>query len=345
MRHTQYVRTKIDMAEYRSTGRELRKSPKGILIGLILIALTAGGAFYARKVLNNLYSLEANDEEQDIEVPDVSSETDSEPTIEYGRVLISKQRIRRGPLMLINDSFPTVDAEDGLVSVFEQKNEYLTVRDMQVYLMDEAMDALNQLAADFYAETGHADLLVREGYVTIESQKQLYEADLRQSGGSSSNVPMPGCNEFETGYTFELSLFVNGAFQDFTGEGDYAWILEHCAEYGFVQRYPEGKSDSTHVSDRPWVFRYVGKPHAWFMYKNKYSLEEYIELLELHPFDGEHALISDQYGKQYEVYYVSVDPDDPEPDAVIPMPIGYQYTYCGNNKHGFYVTIDLDTGA
>ena len=333
------------MAEYRSTGRELRKSPRGLAAGLFLIALTASGALFASSVLNNMVSLEPDDsEEVEILVPDMPEESEESSQIEYGSVRISKERIRRGPLMIISDSFPTEDAEDGLVAVFEQKNEYLTVRDMQVCLMDEAMDALNRMAADFHAATGHADLLVREGYITKETQKQLYEADLQLTGGSSSALyAMPGCSEFESGYTFELSLFVNGAFEDFTDEGDYAWVLQHCAEYGFVQRYPEGKSAYTHVSDRPWVFRYVGTPHAWYMYKNKYCLEEYTELLEMHPFEGEHAVITDQLGRSFEVYYVSVDPDDPEPEAVIPMPIDCQYTYTGNNKHGFYVTVNLES--
>lgn len=340
-------RTTKHMAEYRSTGRELRKSPKGLIVGLFLIALTAAGAFYAGNVLNNMVSLEPDDsDEAEISVPDMSEMSEESSRIEYGSVRISKDRIRRGPLMLVNDSFPTEDAEEGIVSVFEQKNEYLTVRDMEVRLLDETMDALNRMAEGFHTATGHADLLVRDGYITKDAQKRLYEADLQMTGGSSSALyAMPGCSEFESGYTFELSLFVNGAFEDFTDEGDYAWILQHCAEYGFVQRYPEGKSEYTHVTDRPWVFRYVGTPHAWYMYKNKLCLEEYTEMLEMHPFESEHALISDQLGREYEVYYVSVDPDDPEPDTVVPMPIDCQYSYTGNNKHGFYVTVNLETAT
>lgn len=335
------------MAEYRSTGRELRKSPRGLVPGIILLVLVTGSAFFGSKVLNNMVSLEeANTPEIEIEVPEISEEAESSNVIDYGSVSVSKQRIRRGPLMLINDDFPTEDAETGIVSVFEQKNEYLTTRDMEVYLLDEAMEALNQFAKGFYDATGHTDLLVREGYITKEAQKKLYEADLQKTGGNSSDLyAMPGCSEFESGYTVELSLYVDGVFQDFTSEGDYEWLIRNCAEYGFIQRYPEGKSEFTHVSDRPGVFRYVGVPHAWYMYKNKYCLEEYTDLLEQHPHNGEHAIINDQLGREFEVYYISVDPDDPEPEVVLPLPIGYQYTCTGNNKHGFYVTVDLESGS
>lgn len=332
------------MAEYRSTGRELRKSPKGVFAGLFLIALAACGAFFGKTVLENMVSLEPGDSEEiEIDVPSVQEESEDSDATDYGFVSYSKNRIRRGPLMIVSEDFPAEDAEEGIVSVFEKKSDCLFVRDMEVFLMDEAMDALNRLAEDFKAETGHADLLVKEGYITKEAQRRLYEADLQQTGANHSDLyAMPGCNEFESGYTFELMLLVNGAFQEFTGEGDYEWILKHCAEYGFVQRYPEEKSDITHVSGRPWVFRYVGTPHAWYMYKNKLCLEEYTSLLELSPYEGEHGIINDQLGREYEVYYFSVDPDDPEPEVVVPTPMNRVYTISGNNKHGFYITVDMN---
>ena len=333
------------MAEYRSTGRELRKSPKGVIAGLFLIALAAGGAFFGKDVLENMVSLETDDsEEVEIEVPAVEESSEESAAVEYGSVSVPKSEIRRGPLMIINDDFPTEDAETGIVSVYEKKTPCLTTRDMRVCLLEETVDALNEMADAFYVETGHKDLLVLNGYVTKDEQKRLYEADLQRTGsGRSELYAMPGCNEFESGYTFELSLFVNGMFKDFTGEGDYEWILKHCAEYGFIQRYPENKSDITHVEGRPWVFRYVGSPHAWYMYKNGLCLEEYTDLLEMSPADGDHGIINDQLGREYEVYYVSVDPDDPAEEAIVPTPIGYQYTISGNNKHGFYITVILES--
>lgn len=333
------------MAEYRSTGRELRKSPKGVIAGLFLIALAAGGAFFGKDVFEHMVSLEADDSEEiEIEVPAVEEESSEAEAIDYMTVIHPKSEIRRGPLMIVNNDFPTEDATEGIVSVFEKKTPCLTTRDMQVFLLEETTEALNEMADAFYVETGHKDLLVLEGYITKDAQKRLYEADLQRTGsGTSELYAMPGCSEFESGYSFELSLFVNGVFQDFTGEGDYEWILKHCAEYGFIQRYPEDKYEYTHVKDRPWIFRYVGSPHAWYMYKNKLCLEEYTDLLEMSPYEGEHGIINDQLGREYEVYYVSVDPDDPAAEVEVPVPIGYQYTISGNNKHGFYITVILDS--
>ena len=334
------------MAAYRSTGKELRKSPKGLIAGILALFLAAGAGYGAKLVLDDMVTLTpADSQEVTISVPDeTESLAEESDEIDFGMESLSPDDVRQGPLILVNSDYPTEDATDGLATVFAKKSDIVTVMDMTVRLNEEAIEAINKMAADFQTATGHTDLFVLSGFVSKDEQKRRYEADLQRTGNeTSTSFDLPGCNDFESGYTFELSLFINGVFEDFTDEGDYAWILQHCAEYGFVQRYPEGKSEFTHVTDRPWVFRYVGTPHAWYMYKNKLCLEEYTELLEMHPFEGEHAFINDQLGREYEVYYVSVDPDDPEPDTVIPMPIDCQYSYTGNNKHGFYVTVNLES--
>ena len=118
-----------NMAEYRSTGRELRRSPKGVISGLFLIALAAGGAFFGSRVLTNMVTLEPEDSEEiEIEVPDMPDESEQSSEMDYGFATVRKERIRRGPLMLVNSDVPTEDVEEGLVSVFEQKNEYLAIQ-------------------------------------------------------------------------------------------------------------------------------------------------------------------------------------------------------------------------
>lgn len=58
----------------------------------------------------------------------------------------------------------------------------------------------------------------------------------------------------------------------------YQWLNEHCAEYGFVQRFPSGKEDVTGVMYEPWHFRYVGVEAARYMTENHLVLEEFLAL-------------------------------------------------------------------
>ena len=58
--------------------------------------------------------------------------------------------------------------------------------------------------------------------------------------------------------------------------GTIHWLLEHCAEYGFVQRFPNGKQPVTQVMNESWHFRYVGPEAARYMTDNDLCLEEFL---------------------------------------------------------------------
>jgi len=63
--------------------------------------------------------------------------------------------------------------------------------------------------------------------------------------------------------------------QSFSNTPAYTWLMEHCADYGFILRFPEGKEDITGVIYEPWHYRYVGIEAATFIYENDLTFEEY----------------------------------------------------------------------
>ena len=67
---------------------------------------------------------------------------------------------------------------------------------------------------------------------------------------------------------------LNAGFAD-TDAG--IWLEQHCAEYGFILRYPEGKEFITGIEYEPWHFRYVGKEAAELIMKEEICLEEFWE--------------------------------------------------------------------
>ena len=48
-----------------------------------------------------------------------------------------------------------------------------------------------------------------------------------------------------------------------------------------------------------------------------------------------------QLGRSYELYYVSVDPNNPAIETDVPCPAECKYKISGNNKHGFFITAEL----
>ena len=57
-------------------------------------------------------------------------------------------------------------------------------------------------------------------------------------------------------------------------------MAEHCAEYGFIIRYPDGKQAETEVNYEPWHLRYVGIPAATYIMENGLCLEEFTDQLQ-----------------------------------------------------------------
>ena len=52
--------------------------------------------------------------------------------------------------------------------------------------------------------------------------------------------------------------------------------MEHCQDYGFILRFPDGKSDLTGIIYEPWHYRYVGKEIAAEIMERGICLEEYL---------------------------------------------------------------------
>jgi len=214
--------------------------------------------------------------------------------------------------------------------------------------------ALAAMLDDYYAQTNKA-LTISSGYRTYEKQKSLYDEDLKKTGNNESSlVAKPGYSEHETGLAIDI--------KELTHEGDYTWLYENAWKYGFILRYPEGKTDITGIRPEPWHFRYVGVPHAYYINKFDITLEEYMDVLKRHTYDDDHLIYADENGTKYEIYYVPfaktgievpIDPTDATSDnespeqeqgelAFVFVPEQYRYEISGNNIDGFIVTVFLD---
>lgn len=130
---------------------------------------------------------------------------------------------------------------------------------------------------------------VCSAYRDIERQRQLFEEDviaLMTRGYSyerayeevAKETMPPGCSEHSTGLAFDivaLDYQLLDAGQERTEEN--IWLREHCAEYGFILRYPKDKEDITQISYESWHFRYVGEKAAKEIMERGITLEEYLK--------------------------------------------------------------------
>jgi len=88
----------------------------------------------------------------------------------------------------------------------------------------------------------------------------------------------PGTSEHQLGVALDVMNPTDLYYEK--GETDVIrWLHEHCWEYGFIVRYPEGKSHITGIIYEPWHFRYVGIELAMEMKDSGLCLEEYLDNL------------------------------------------------------------------
>lgn len=179
-------------------------------------------------------------------------------------------------LLLVNDWNPLPSGYDSDVS-------FSTVSGGK-QVDSRIIDAVNRMLNDAAAY----DLAVVSAYRPKEEQDILYwrkvkqytdkgYSDLEAQKVGGTIVKRPGFSEHNCG----LAMDVGGSGdytleQTFANTPAYAWLMEHCADYGFILRFPEGKEDITGVIYEPWHYRYVGEEAARYIMDNDLCLEEYL---------------------------------------------------------------------
>lgn len=90
-------------------------------------------------------------------------------------------------------------------------------------------------------------------------------------------VAVPGTSEHQLGLTVDI---VDMGNQNLTEEQEQTptqkWLMANSWRYGFIHRYPTGKSEITGIIYEPWHYRYVGKEAAQEIFNKGITLEEYL---------------------------------------------------------------------
>uniref|UniRef100_UPI002D7EDD56 M15 family metallopeptidase n=1 Tax=Oscillibacter sp. TaxID=1945593 RepID=UPI002D7EDD56 len=126
-------------------------------------------------------------------------------------------------------------------------------------------------------------------YRTQEKQEELFERKVQACLSTAASrqeaeeqaavwVARPGTSEHQAGLAVDI---VDKTYQSLDdGQEETAvqkWLMEHCAEYGFILRYPNDKSELTGIGYEPWHYRYVGEAAAGEIMSRGLCLEEYLE--------------------------------------------------------------------
>lgn len=136
------------------------------------------------------------------------------------------------------------------------------------------------------------DYWIASGYRSRQRQQELVDEDVQafMEDGMSYEAAlaktleetMPaGRSEHETGLS--LDILCSGNTEMDASQADEPgnrWLVENCARFGFILRYPADKEEITGIFCEPWHFRYVGKEAAQLMTELGLTLEEFVGIAE-----------------------------------------------------------------
>ena len=120
---------------------------------------------------------------------------------------------------------------------------------------------------------------VVSGYRSHKTQERIWRDSVAAHGEQHTRryVAKPGYSEHQTGLALDLTLY--DARGNMVAEDDieaHARFFPYLHTFGFILRYPAGKEDVTGYPFEPWHIRYVGEKAAAAIYKNGWTLEEYV---------------------------------------------------------------------
>lgn len=132
------------------------------------------------------------------------------------------------------------------------------------------------------------ELLVCSSYRSVSRQQELLdeEIDMHITAGKSNDealteatqgLAMPGHSEHNSGLALDIvTPGYQSLDQGFEETDAFYWLSKNAYKYGFILRYPKGKTGITKIKYEPWHYRFVGQEHATIIKEKNLSLEEYL---------------------------------------------------------------------
>ena len=135
-----------------------------------------------------------------------------------------------------------------------------------------AYQALKQMQAD--ASSIGLNLKLVSGFRSYQTQYNLYYNYVAKDGQAKADTysARPGHSEHQTGLAFD----VGSTKGSFANTYEATWLAQNCHLYGFIIRYPKGKTNITGYIYEPWHIRYLGVDIATKVKNSGLTLEEYL---------------------------------------------------------------------
>lgn len=152
------------------------------------------------------------------------------------------------------------------------------------HLREAAKMALDAMIKEMKVR-GVYDSFAQSTYRSYYLQDKLYEKYLREEKALHPNLSQeelmaivdtysarPGTSDHQTGLAIDFYP-INARFENYKM---FAYLKDNAHKFGFILRFPEGKTYLTGYMYESWHWRFVGREAATYIYENDLTLEEYV---------------------------------------------------------------------
>ena len=154
-------------------------------------------------------------------------------------------------------------------------DDLVNVGEYSYQMRKVAAEELEKLMA--YGKTENVLLIPFSTYRSYDYQNDLYNKYLTVDDEDTVNTysAKPGHSEHQTGLAVDIR---SSSLTDNVTDSDYEWLLNNSYKYGFIVRYPKGKSEITGYMEEPWHLRYIGLEDATKVHELDITYDEYYDL-------------------------------------------------------------------
>ncbi len=202
-------------------------------------------------------------------------------------------------LLLVNKQNPLGEtyAPESIADVDTSYTLYEKSVQLESATAQAAMAMIREMRA-----AGIDDIYITSGYRSYEYQKTLFDNYMYEEYIKDKTLTKaereeivrqysayPGESEHQSGLCVDfITSAMKGDLVNYTSENTkggigfaeteaFDWLCENAHKFGFILRYPDGKTDETGYSYESWHYRFVGIDAATKIHNSGKTLEKWVD--------------------------------------------------------------------
>lgn len=178
--------------------------------------------------------------------------------------------VSKGELMLVNRLYGlSKDYKPDDIIEVSSAYAYSGVK-ISESIMDNIIALIEAASAEGYT------FVLSDGYRSYSDQEKIFEKYKNAYGYSEADrvAARAGHSEYQTGLSFNIVPLYK-SYDKPKESPEYKWLYDNAYRFGFIFRFPDGKSSITGFESSTWRLRYVGSEASNIIKSENICFEEY----------------------------------------------------------------------